>query len=142
MRVLCSNFSANAMAQAYLLLRHSSFELTKFLLFIILLIDERLVPVCTSVLGVLGVCAKLLLVNKSVLQLNQYFFWCCWPRLTRTCFSIHGATIFKMLQKSFYGCVSPIFQWMVFSNFIRRPPFFFIISLNVFSSFQNTIVNI
>ena len=41
-----------------------------------------------------------------------------------------GTIIFKTLQKFFYGCVSPVFWWMVFPNFIRAPPFFFIIILN------------
>ena len=58
MRVLHSNFSANAMARAYLLLRHPSFisgvftllNWQKFLLFIILLIDEQLIPVCSAIL--------------------------------------------------------------------------------------------
>ena len=53
-----------------------------------------------------------------------------WPRLTRTFFSINGVTIFKMLQRSFYGCVSSVFQWMVFPNLIHRQPFFFIIIFN------------
>ena len=78
----------------------------------------------------LGVCAELLLVNKSVLQLNCYFLLLLLPRSTRTFFSIHSTTIFKTLQKSFYRCVSPVFWWMVFPNFICRQPFFFIIILH------------
>ena len=58
MWLLRSNFPANAMARAYLLLRHSSFILGfftllnwwKYLLFIILLIDEQLIPVCSAIL--------------------------------------------------------------------------------------------
>ena len=58
MRVLRSNFSVHAMAWAYLLLRHPSFIYgfftlliwQKFRLFIILLIDERLIPVCSVIL--------------------------------------------------------------------------------------------
>ena len=54
---LPSNFSAYAMAPAYLLLRHSSFILGVFtllnwrkcLLFIIRLINKRLIPVCMTV---------------------------------------------------------------------------------------------
>ena len=82
MPVLRSNFSANAMAREYLLLRHPSFSSgvftflnwQKFLLFIILLIDERLIPVFSGVWrGARCVCAEFLLVNKSVLQLYRYF---------------------------------------------------------------------
>ena len=79
---------------------------------------------------VLRVCEELLLVNKSVFIKIGIFFCCYWPRLTRTFFSIHGVTTFKVLQKSFYGCVSPVFRQMVFRNFIRRPTFFFIIILD------------
>ena len=65
MWVLHSNFSANAMVQSYLLLRHPSFisgvftflNWRKFLLSIILLIDEQLIRVCLAVLrGVRCVC--------------------------------------------------------------------------------------
>ena len=65
MRVLRSNFSANAMVWAHLLLRHPSFisgiftllKWRKFLLFIVLLIDERLIPVCLAILrGARCVC--------------------------------------------------------------------------------------
>ena len=82
MQVLCSNFSANAMVRSYLLLQHLSFisgvftllNWRKFLLFIILLIDKQLIPVClTILLGTRCVWVELRLLNKSVLQLNWYF---------------------------------------------------------------------
>ena len=82
MRVLCSKFSANAMVQSYLLLQYPSFisgvftllNWRKFLLFIILLIDKQLIPVClTILLGARCAWVELRLLNKSVLQLNWYF---------------------------------------------------------------------
>ena len=65
MRVLRSNFSANAVARAYLLLRHRSFisgvftllNWRNFFLFIIILIVERLILVCSAILrGARCVC--------------------------------------------------------------------------------------
>ena len=65
MRVLRSNFSTNTMVQTYLLLPHPSFisgvltllNWRKFLLFIILLIDNWLIPVCLAMLrGARRVC--------------------------------------------------------------------------------------
>ena len=74
-RVLRSNFSANAMTRAYLLLRHPSFisgvftllNWRKFLLFIILLIDERVIPFYSAILrGARCVCGVSTCVNSSI----------------------------------------------------------------------------
>ena len=59
--------------------------------------------------------------------LTQLFYW----ELLSLLLAFDSSTIkTQTLQNSFYGCISPVFQWMVFANFIRRPPFFFIIIFN------------
>ena len=133
MRVLRSNFSANAMVRAYFLLRHPSFisgvftllNWRKFLLglhlfftfpatlppskfhyivlppYSLLLIDERLIPVCSEILrGARCACGASSCEQTKSNQLLGIFFCCCWPRRTKTFFSIHGVTIFKTLQTS------------------------------------------
>ena len=130
MRVLRSNFSANVMARAYLLLRHPSFILggftllnwQNFLLFIILLIDERLILVCSAILRGASVCAKLLLVNKSVLQLNRCFLVVTDLGRPEPSFLFMAPLSLKRF-KSFYGYVSPVFRWMVFPNLYTDHPF-------------------
>ena len=75
MRVLCSKFSANAMVRSYLLLQYPSFisgvftllNWRKFLLFIILLIDERVIPFYSAILrGARCVCGVSTCVNSSI----------------------------------------------------------------------------
>ena len=85
------------------------FNRKKFLPSIILLIDERLIPVCSAILRgdkcvcgdeVISVCAELLLVNKSVLQLNHYFLLLMLTQVDQNLFFLHGATVFETLYKS------------------------------------------
>ena len=76
------------------------------------------------------VCAELLLVNKSVLQLNRYFLVVTYLGRPGPSFLFMVPLPLKRYKKSFYGCVSPVFRWMAFPNFLRRPPFFFKIILN------------
>ena len=153
MRVLRSNFSTNAMVRAYLLLRHPSFisgvftllNWRKFLLglhlffafhatlppskfhyvvlppYSLLLIGKRLIPFCSAILrGARCACGAFSCEQIKWNQLLGIFFYCCWPRWTKTFFSIYGITIFKTL---------PVFWWMVFPNFICRPPFFWLFRL-------------
>ena len=119
MQVLRSNFWANAMAWAYLLLRHSIFILgfftlldwQKLLLFIILLIEERLIPLCSAILrGATCLCrassceqisSSIKSVFTSVVtDLGR-------PELSFLFLVPLSLESFKSL---FYGCVSPVFR--------------------------------
>ena len=165
MRVLRSNFSTNAMARAYLLLRHPSFisgvftllNWRKFLLglhlffafhatlppskfhyvvlrpYSLLLIDERLIPICSAILrGAKCACGAFSCEQIKSNQLLGIFFCCCWPRWTKTFFSIYGVTIFKTLQTS--KCS---FSMNGLSKLYKQNTLF----LMILSSFEKIIVN-
>ena len=133
MQVISLNFSANAMAQAYRLFQYQSFILRvctlstwrKFLPFIILLIDERLIPDCSAIWRGAGVCMwSFFLRTNQFFNLIDIFFSCYWPRSTRIFFSIRGTTIFKTFQKPFYRCLTPVFWWLAFPNVYTQTTLF------------------
>ena len=140
-RVLRSNFSPNAMAQVYLLLRHPSFILEgftllnwqKFLLFIILLVDKRLIPVCSVILrgtrcvsracSYKQISSSIKLVFSSVvtdlgrpelsflfmvplsLNASKILLWMC-----KSSFSIYGLSKFYMQTTPFFH---NHFEWRI-----------------------------